>query len=1358
MISILNVTFAFLTELIKLEGDDKVCFLHKGLRKLSFLRTGPESSSASCFPSAFPEKNGGGDLISRSLWSAVLAFALLTAGCTREPKPTIGGIDRGDNFSDQEAETLHGKEQFRIEISPKTKDAPSPADKKAPSVVEWVDSDTLTEKDLLGKAIKIKTALSGKEVKNSISQAGTVIDPKSKVSFINQYQLLDYKFLDPKPPLPDSLDSARKDPQKLLAFLLGKLDRFKGFPDTTYYILPRLDSNYLILYRLGLPDTIPYDELPLARKVGDFLATPLVGYPIQYCVPEKKENQYGEKTDQSRAKCEGISPENAKYVQFNLDKKQEFTYKPKWDLFPRDFFNGEWFFVRTVVRTSEGRSDQIGGRFFTPAHLVEFVKTSNSLQVKDASGYDMKEGDRVKSYSIPVVWKDYEIDRDSGRIRNFQEKEKDYTMDVERPYFTIDFEELKWQEGGALKAETILKRMVVTDTYFSFDIESVKANQTPEVVAFTFLKSFKNLDYREKQWFEADSTGFFPVFFDVRKYYKTSIIHTEEDEEKFYRVTRFDPDQEEIRWHFSNITPKNTDEEWGWVRDIGRRIIKLENRAFELAGEGSGKQIKIVLDESEDKDLGDTRYNIINFIVTESQTSSGLLGYGPSVSHPVTGEVVSATANIWVSNIVDIYVKLIRQYIRFNVYPPVWKLANVSTGVTDFLHEKIQKLCPSAEKFIQEKKGDLFHPVKTILKDHEIIKNCSRKMAQNQILSTGLHEIRHGLGFRHVFSASKDKENFYKSYDEIKELFGEDILTDDAVKSHPGPAQFSSVMDYPHFQFPALAVPGHYDVSATRWLYYDRVDLVEKGQFLDLSSKDAHFKNIETMAKDQGISEEKIKHYQVCGGENPEGGQNSEFTGNDPLCNVYDYGSSPKDVAENIVGLIKDSLMSDLRRYDSESMDFEKSQVSKYSQALSSLLEKWQSLRDPFLETSYQKVVFDWFDDNDAVEYRNIMTAKRAGENEGSEFLKYYEVRQPIYDFFTELYFLPLQQCVFMRADGSYRPVAMEVIKKRIQDHYPTDSRALFRNCQSDPVKKWADETGQGAFVTEVGLPLKAGSYFLRPTEEDKLDEVSIFNFLTNDYGGSQDSVWDSTIDSLIKVTDESDLLSDFRQKITDYFVNGQDLNPYISAETRRELELPVLNQVLSYEADTEIIGDVIMTMPPKLVTSSMLKHRMIYFLYTSTTRFKNSQISTDTKKKINLSRFRAMPLNQFQLGITQLTQNPDTANSQMAIAYESEVPFIYSAWTKYSNKYDHPEKQKERPFIQFFLEQPNIYLTHHGKSQFIAFPISTDKGGLFSKMLNSLNEHKSCIENDTSSSPCEDREAKQAYIDWFNRTFLISD
>lgn len=879
--------------------------------------------------------------------------------------------------------------------------------------VDWIQAPHLTEEHLkkLG-ALRIKTVSKGEPIKNSTSQIETLEDTYSRVPFNTQYYRINYEFLDVNLPPKTSMDSVKEEQEKLWAFLLGRdIESFYGFPDTVYYILPHVESNYLILYRLGLPGTIPYDQLPLARRVGDFLATPLVGYPVKYCLSEKDKNIYGETTDQATPNCEGIPLDSAKYVNFETDKKHKklFKYEEKLDLFPADFFNGEWLYLRTEIQSDKIKNDDaVSDPSFQTAHLVEFQKKSNQLVVMDSSQYGLDEKDRQPVLFIPVKWKEYEMDRDVDFFNSFAEREKKPAgSDVERPYFLLDFQQLKsFEETNLSGATYAVKNILVTEDFLSFNIETNRKGGFSSVVKYSFRRAVDNPDYPQKQWHERDSSIFHPVSYIEQKHYVTPLYHTKADKEQFYRVTRFNPNQEEIRWYFSTQTPKDD-----WVRDFGRQAIAYENRVFQEAGKYSPRKIKVVLDEKDgDKELGDIRYNIINLVVTETAGATAF-GVGSHVTHPVTGEIISAVANVWVSYIVDKnYVPLIRQYIRFHIWPPSWKLLPSSRGASDFLHGKIQKLCPEVAGFIAENKGVVppFHPVnsKDVLDDGDIQIQCARKLARTHILHNVVQEIRHGHGFRHVFSASADTEHHYKDYDEIEALFGdvenmhnspfpvwEDNLIKDQkdwegnlIEDQKTPPYYSSVMDQIDMDFPILPVPGKYDIAATRYLYFDQLETTDDKDVVDgfvtLDSGDKNiaqeigegsvlFTDLELNQSRKVIEENRIKRYYVCGGKNLEGTSPDEHR-QDPFCTPWDYGRTPKEKIMNKILNIKLDLMLYSKRYDSDELS--KNFPISHPNQLIKLIVRWSKLRDQALKTAGKNIYdFSSFIDSDIEEYEGII-------------------------------------------------------------------------------------------------------------------------------------------------------------------------------------------------------------------------------------------------------------------------------------------------------------------------------------------------------------------------------------------------
>ena len=373
--------------------------------------------------------------------------------------------------------------------------------------------------------LRIRTTGKGIKAKVSSSQENIYTDPE--ISFIKQYWFLDY-----------TVTTKRSTNwTKLLKKLLDKVERFKGFSDTDYYILPKIEGNYLILYKVGLPHTIPYDEIFMARRVGPMLAVPLVGYPIKYCRAVSIHNVYKEQTRKHRPLCEAVPAKEAQYILLQENNQKEFAYLPKTDLFRKDFLNGKWFFVRTKVkaphRTKAGLLSSVKHNAFVPARLVEFQPALNKLDVWDA--HDFKSADKMRSLFIPVKWTDYEMARDLESLHpSFSERLKK-GHDSDHNYFEIQFDKFIENEFGYVGGKT-LKQVIITKDYLSFDVEITDKNLPSYLLRYAFRRYIENPDYRQKQWFKEDSLLFFPVFNVVRKYHPDLADHTEAESESVQKA------------------------------------------------------------------------------------------------------------------------------------------------------------------------------------------------------------------------------------------------------------------------------------------------------------------------------------------------------------------------------------------------------------------------------------------------------------------------------------------------------------------------------------------------------------------------------------------------------------------------------------------------------------------------------------------------------------------------------------------------------------------------------------------------------------------------------------------------------
>ena len=1226
---------------------------------------------------------------------------------------------------------------------------------------KWFEATSLKLEDLKQiKALRIKTVEDGEEVKSSISQSGTFIDPNSKVSFNKPYYLLDYNVLDIKISKKDSPESVKSDPQKLLAVLLGKVKNFKGFPRTTYYIVPRFIGGWMVLYRVGLPDSIPYDQHFVAEKIGDLMAVPLVGYPIDYCRTIPHKTLYREKTDLYEPECTGVSPQSAEYIRVTYTGKKTFEYKPKHDIYPNDFFDGKWFYVRTVIRTSEKSTSAVGHQPYEPATLVEFHKTSDALKLVDASGDELKEEDKAASLLLSVKWKEYELDLDSEeRFKTFGEREKIQKKDIAKSHLQILFDRLTL--FGADKAEKEIKNVFLSDDYFSFNLEVHKVGGTPFVVKHAFKREEENLGYPQKQWFEEDSTKFFPLFFVERKYYKDILEgDSREEKEKFYRVTRFDPRKKEIKWYFSKQTPQTP--ETAWIRELGRQGIEFVNKEFQEAGRDSDRNIKIVLaPDNETKELGDIRYNILNLIVTESAQKTGILGYAPNVSHPVTGEALSATANIWVTQIMDDYVDMLRSYIRFNIYPLPWKWQPSYPGVSDFLDQSIRKVCPDVRTFIdKEYKGpwfdfhSLFHveekrasfKAEDFLneeKEKEIIGDCAIKLAKPYILQIIVHELRHGFGYRHIFSASADKDNYYEDYDEIKGIFGNNILEEVVTDSHPAP-KYASVMDYLVMDRPTLFVPGKCDIMATRFLYFDQVGLkdVKDGEkeFVNTSSGN---QSILQAAKAQSIESDSIKKCYVCGGRASKDPRTADENPKDPLCERFDYGSSPKEVVEYRIEQAY-NVAHNNRRYKSDKNAPQNHDISNVSHVLKKFYTRWTELRDAVFDSlqgrNIQKTSVWHYSSlipEDVTAYEEFIKQQAEKKNpteSDKEFVSYYEARQPIFDFFKQIFFFPTKQCIYKKGE-SYQAVALDVIQIRLEHkNKERYNQAIIRHCKSPVIVEWAAENDKGAFVAEVGAFASNRSYFVNHQGgRDKVDEVSLF------------SSWPTATNQLFTILNEPDFRAEFFQELESYFTEGLDLNPYISLEEKDEAgnkNAVTLDRILSYEADffTHI----------QSTRQSVLYIRLKNLLDLSTNLMNNNRKVSDTVRYELMKQYVSLVYTRqvLQQIFGPATYAPNPAEELEKIVsnqdYETNHPLLHSIYEEYKKQ---SQSQAAQDFISFILKDPLVYSKPDNRIEQILF-IPFIQDGFIARVIHRLREYWTCIDSDNKGQEkCANKNDKEIYM-----------
>lgn len=127
-------------------------------------------------------------------------------------------------------------------------------------------------------------------------------------------------------------------------------------------------------------------------------------------------------------------------------------------------------------------------------------------------------------------------------------------------------------------------------------------------------------------------------FFNDSKAVKTHTGESDVQGSRFAYINRFNPNLESIDYYLSDSYFKEGNEVY---RQLTIDTMNEVNEFFEGTGV---PPIKIVNpDEKAGIQSGDLRYNVFNLI--DEPVDNGLLGYGPSATNPLTGEIIHAHVN-----------------------------------------------------------------------------------------------------------------------------------------------------------------------------------------------------------------------------------------------------------------------------------------------------------------------------------------------------------------------------------------------------------------------------------------------------------------------------------------------------------------------------------------------------------------------------------------------------------------------------------------------------------------------------------------------------------------------------------------
>lgn len=928
-----------------------------------------------------------------------------------------------------------------------------------------------------GKTFDIKTGAPIEGKKQAFSKAQQ-LEIKAKAVGEDSFSVVSYEVTD-----------------SLARTLLGDT-AIVGKANTTYQGLIKVEQNYVKVYKVAKAVDLPLAETTYAIKLGDDkLAVPLIGYPITSRVSiDRAKNEYNEK---GTTKIEKSQVEISAASHFRIDMSRGEIFEPvqKTDVLPASLFEGEWYYSETVTAAPEEKSSNLGftGGYdstLTPSTRIKFLSNETSLNVVnmniDERLIQKADVNYKTALTIPVSWKSYKV---TSNGQGMAEQEDGKAHWSKRPYLQIDFDKVesgldKVYSDYGIKAGGGAKRLVsleVKDNYISFSLEDSNNGRT----RYSFLKVGKR-DYAPRRLFKDDKRifGFFATQKAMVKNYEVS---REEDIQKNTFISRFNPRGGKIVFNFTKTTPQ-------WIRPSVKEAVQHWDEAFKAAGV---KGLDIVLDEAIDIELGDLRYNAINII--ENLTASNLFGFGPSVTDPFTGEIISATTNVHLTPIREQIISELKSYIKMKL--GLLKegrsigVSSVLTAVENAVIKQTEQGVSVISDYFPEAKGlkmylpDSKNPNKYTLqkvdfkqrhkgnaaefdiavasgnihaeienqctelltyieevkkqkvthndKENSVLDACSRKLVVGKFLGTLVHEMGHNFGLRHNFMASNDSANFMS-------------VSETATKAQ---VRSSSVMEYSSFNEDRLVKPGPYDIAAIRFGYGDSV-LLNNGEVTKLDVKQNISQNL------QGKSSE-LHKYKFC--------TDDDVSSTDPMCQRHDAGVTPLEVVKNIIADYQASVEllnfrgDALRSVDPGGLMIYR--ANRFFLPLTRFYEEWRTGIARFVGEDNQ-----YLENYTAAEYQAVI-AKMAADPQYTNFVKQYEpVSKAIFNFFIQVATMENRYCVLAKADGS--GIVLNELEKIRQQTFFNKGQSI-RSCAQAAEAGYWKEQGMN-LMTEVGHSLNS--------------------------------------------------------------------------------------------------------------------------------------------------------------------------------------------------------------------------------------------------------------------------------------------
>lgn len=313
---------------------------------------------------------------------------------------------------------------------------------------------------------------------------------------------------------------------------------------------------------------------------------------------------------------------------------------------------------------------------------IRIVDMEKEAQFRDNAAND------ALALSIPVTHKDYRCREDANGDCANVEEEVDDMEDRDKRFVEVDFEGMKVHEINsfdAMNASLFGCASEIGSRLKKVKIDNGALNLTVErdfKIGIVCLGAVED-PFRDSTFTEEYSYSFVPLSKIASPDYKP-IAYTDADEDKFgffkTQMSNLSVDNMDIYQNYKHFLNRWNPNKKEVVYYLNKDFYKKENKSILHATEVAVNnmntilsqnkvKLRIKIEDGRNKDQGDLRNSFINLIEDPIQMS--LLGYGPSVKNPFTGEIVSATANMYLGIFKQVVGEAYRELVKKQGTQPV---------------------------------------------------------------------------------------------------------------------------------------------------------------------------------------------------------------------------------------------------------------------------------------------------------------------------------------------------------------------------------------------------------------------------------------------------------------------------------------------------------------------------------------------------------------------------------------------------------------------------------------------------------------------------------------------------------------